>query len=80
MYGQQAGKEGVGRMGRLGFRYTHYSQNPPAIQETQVPPFGWEDPLEKEIAMHSSIVAWEIPWTEEPGGLKSMGSQKVGHD
>ena len=41
---------------------------------------GWEDPLEKEIATYSSILAWEIPWTEEPGGLQSMGSQRVGHD
>ena len=41
---------------------------------------GWEDPLEKEMATHSSILAWEIPWTEEPGGLQSMGSQRVGHD
>ena len=42
--------------------------------------FGWEDPLEKEIATHSSILAWRIPWTEEPGGLQSMGSQRDGHD
>ena len=41
---------------------------------------GWEDPLEKGKATHSSILAWRIPWTEEPGGLQSMGSQKVGHD
>ena len=41
---------------------------------------GWEDPLEEEIATHSSILAWEIPWTEEPGGLQSIGSQRVGHD
>ena len=41
---------------------------------------GWEDPLEKEIATHSSNLAWKIPWTEEPGGLQSMGSQRVGHD
>ena len=41
---------------------------------------GWEDPLEKEMAPHSSILAWEIPWTEEPGGLQSMGKQRVGHD
>ena len=46
----------------------------------QVQSPGWEDPLEKEIATHSSILAWEIPWTEEPGGLQSMRSQKVGHD
>ena len=41
---------------------------------------GWEDPLEKEVATHSSILAWRIPWTEEPGGLQSMGLQRVGHD
>ena len=41
---------------------------------------GWEDPLEKEMATHSSILVWEIPWTEEPGGLQSMGSQRVGHN
>ena len=41
---------------------------------------GWEDPLEKEMSTHSSILAWRIPWTEEPGGLQSMGSQRVGHD
>ena len=41
---------------------------------------GWEDPLEKEMAIRSSTIAWEIPWTEEPGRLQSMGSQRVGHD
>ena len=52
----------------------------PAMQETQVQSLVWEDPLEKERATHSSILAWRIPWTEEPGGLQSMGSQRVGHD
>ena len=51
-------------------------KNLPAMQETGVPSLGWEDPLEKEMAIHSSILAWEIPWTEEPGGLQSMGSQE----
>ena len=51
-----------------------------AMQETQVRSLGWEDPLEKGMATHSSILTWEIPWTEEPGGLQSMGSQTVGHD
>ena len=51
-----------------------------AIQETQVRSLGWEDPLEKEMAAHSSILAWKIPWTMEPGRLPSMGSQRVGHD
>ena len=50
------------------------------MQETQVWSLGQEDPLEKEIAIHSSILAWEIPWTEEPGRLQSMGLQRVGHD
>ena len=48
----------------------------PAVQETQVRSLGWDDPLEKEIATHSGILAWEIPWTEEPGRLESMGLQK----
>ena len=46
------------------------------VQQTGVRSLSWEDPLEKELATHSSILAWEIPWTEEPGGLQSMGSQK----
>ena len=50
-------------------------KNLPAMQETQVYPLGWEDPWEKEMATHSSILAWRIPWTEEPGRLQSMGSQ-----
>ena len=50
------------------------------MQETWVQFLGWEDALEKEMAIHSSILAWKIPWTEEPGGLQSMGSQRVGHD
>ena len=49
-------------------------KNLPAIQETQVQSLGGEDPLEKEMATHSSILAWRIPWTEEPGGLQSIGS------
>ena len=48
--------------------------------ETQVRPLGWDDPLEKEIATHSSIIAWEIPWMGDPGNLQSMGSQRIGHD
>ena len=51
-------------------------KNLPAVHETWVEFLGWEDPLEKEMATHSSILAWRIPWTEEPGGLQSMGSQK----
>ena len=52
----------------------------PAVQETQVQSLGEEEPLKKEMATHSSILAWKIPWTEEPGRLQSMGSQRVGHD
>ena len=52
----------------------------PTMWQTQVRFLGWEDPLEKETATHSSILAWKIPWTEEPGRLQSMGSQIVGHD
>ena len=52
----------------------------PAMWETTVRSLGWEDPLEKEMATHSSILAWRIPWKEEPGGLQSMGSQRVGHN
>ena len=51
-----------------------------SMQETWVQSLGWENPLEKEMATHSSIPAWEIPWTEEPGGLQSMGWQRVGQD
>ena len=52
----------------------------PTMWQTQVQSLGWEDPLEKQMAIHSSILAWEIPWTEEPGRVQSMGSQRVGHD
>ena len=55
-------------------------KNLPALRETQVQSLGQEDPLEEKMATHSSILAWRIPWTEGPGGLQSMGSQRVGHD
>ena len=55
-------------------------KNLPALRETWVRSLGWEDPLEKKMATHSSILAWRIPWTEEPGRLQSMGLQRVGHD
>jgi len=55
-------------------------KNLPAMQEIQVQSLGWEDPLEKGMATHSSILAWKISWTEEPGGLLSLGSHRVGHD
>ena len=54
-------------------------KNLPTRQETRVPSLGPEDPLEKGMATHASILAWRIPWTEEPGGLPSMGSRRVGH-
>ena len=50
------------------------------MQKTRIQSLGWEDSLEKGIATHSGILVWRIPWTEEPGGLQSMGSQRVGHD
>ena len=55
-------------------------KNPPEMWETQVRSLGQEDPLEKGMATHSSILAWRIPWTEEPGGLQFTGSQRVGQD
>ena len=55
-------------------------KNPLATQEKQVQPLSWEDPLEQESATHWSTLAWEISWTEEPEGLQSMRSQRVGHD
>ena len=59
---------------------TQMVKNPPAMQETWVRPLGWEVPLEKGMTTHSSILAWRIAGTEEPGGLQSTGSQRVGHD
>ena len=67
----------------LGFPGGTVIKNPPAnkeMQETWVCSLAWEDILEEEMATHSSILAWKIPWTEEPGGLHSMGLQRVGHD
>ena len=52
----------------------------PTMQETWVPSLGREDALEKEMATHSGVLAWKIPWTQEPGGLQPMGLQRVGHD
>ena len=59
---------------------TQMANNLPAVQETQVPSLGQEDPLEKGMATHSSIPAWEIPWTQDPGGLQSLGLHRIGHD
>ena len=62
------------------FWWLRWVKSPPAVPETQVRSLAWEDPLEKGMATHSSILAWRIPWTEEPGGLQSMGSQRVRQD
>ena len=64
----------------MGFPGAHMVKNPPAVQETWVLSLGQEDPLEEGMATHSSILAWKIPWMEEPSGLQSMRSQRVGHD
>ena len=61
----------------MGFPGGSVVKNLPAKQEMQVRSLGWEDPFEKGMATHSSILAWEIPWTEEPDGLQSMGSQDL---
>ena len=55
-------------------------KNLPTMQEAQIQSLGWEDPMEKSMATLSSILAWRVPWTEEPGGLRSIRLQKVGHD
>ena len=55
-------------------------KNPPTVQEMCVQSLGQKDPLEEEMATHSAILSWRIPWTEKPGGLQSMGLQSVGHD
>ena len=67
-------------LAREGSPWVSVLKNPRPMQEMQVGSPGWEDPLEKGMATHSSILAWKIPWTEEPGGLQSMGPQKVGHN
>ena len=69
---------GEGPLHNCRFRASLVAQmvkHPPAMQKTWVQSLGWEDPLEKGMATHSSILAWEIPWTEESGGLQSMGTQ-----
>ena len=66
--------------GSLSILVAQLVKNLTAVQETQVRSLGWEDPLEKEMATHSSTLAWKIPRTKEPGRLQSMGSQRVGHD
>ena len=73
----------VAKSRTIGFTWaslmTQMVKNPPAMRETWVRSLGWEDPLEKGMATHSSILAWRIPWTEEPGGLQLVGSQRVRH-
>ena len=64
----------------MGFPVLQMAKNLPAMQEIRVPSLSWEQPLEKGMATHSSILAWGIPWTEEPGRLQSMESQRVRHD
>ena len=61
----------------MGFPHGSVGKNLPAMQEAWVQSLGWEDPLEEGMAAHSSVLAWRIPWTEEPGGLQSRGSQRV---
>ena len=65
--------------GIMGFPDSSDSKNLPAMQESQIQSLDEEDPLEKELATHSSTLAWRIQWTEEPGSLQSMGSHRVGH-
>ena len=87
--GDIRGSGSIPRMGRspaggicypLQYSWAQSIENPPAMQEIQVQSLGREDPLEEGMATHSNIPAWEIPWTEEPGGLQSMGLQTVRHD
>ena len=59
---------------------TQKTRVPSEMQKTRVPSLGWKYSLEKEMAIHSGILVWKIPWAEEPVGLQSMGSQRVGHD
>ena len=68
------------RLSTGAFLVAQMVKNLPSRQETQVQSLGWEDPLEEEMATHSRILAWRIPWTKEPDGLQSMGSQRVRHD
>ena len=70
----------VQTMGKTSTMVALMVKNVPAIWETQVRSLGWEDPLEKEMTTHFTILVWRIPWTEEPGRVQSMGSQRVRHD
>ena len=64
----------------MGFPDGSVVKHLPTMQETQVRFLSWEDPLDKDMATHASTLAWRIPWTEEPGGLQSLGSHRIGHD
>ena len=75
-----AGDTGDSGLKKLSMGILFWVKNLPAMRETWVRSLGWEDPLEEGMATHSSILAWRIPWTEEPGRLQSMGSQRVGHN
>ena len=70
---------GQGLLARI-FCAKTLAKNPPAVQEMRVRYPGWEDPLVEGMEAHSGILAWEVPWTEEPGGLQAVGSQRVRHD
>ena len=70
----------VSKLGTISETISEKVGLPPAMRETWVRFLGWEDPLEEDMATHSSILAWRIPWTEEPGGLQPMGFQRAGHD
>ena len=74
------GETREGALPDYGFLVAQMAKNQPAMRETQVQSLGQEDLLEKGMATHSSILAWRITWTEKPGGLQSMGSQRVRHD
>ena len=74
------GDEGFDSQEFLSMQLTQVVKNLPAMRETWLPSLGWEDPLEEGMATHSTILAWRIPGTEEPGGLQSLGSQRAGHD
>ena len=74
------GDKGFDSQEFLSMQLTQVVKNLPAMRETWLPSLGWEDPLEEGMATHSTILAWRIPGTEEPGGLQSLGSQRAGHD
>ena len=78
--GKEVKKRGAVCIHRTDSLVAQTVKNLPAMQETHVPSLGQEDPLEKEMATHSNILAWRIPWTEEPGRVQSMGLQRVGQD